>query len=630
MRGARRECAARPLDPGDLSKRRRLTLPYEPPAQRAGKATEPAFDLIVLGSGIAGLTAALTASLAGATVLIIERDALFGGTSARSSGTVWMPDSPYLREAGVTGDRRAAERYLSGLVGARAPASHWQRLLDAGPVMLDELRRSAGVGFRPFMQAPDYRQDIEGAALGGRALEPLPFDGRLLGDDFVRLRAPIPELMLFGGMMLTRAEASELLRADRSASAMALAARLCGRYLRDRLQHARGTRLVMGNALTARLWHAARAHGAVLWTGRCCQSLVVTEGRVVGARMADDQGEDSAGRGSPPPVVGARATVLAGGGFPASAEWRERHLPKPLAVHTPAAPGCDGSSIALGLAAGGTLGESGLDNALWFPSSIRQRADGKTAVYPHIVLDRGKPGLIAVDSHGRRFVDEAVSYHEFVRAMYARDAVPAWLVCDRRFIARYGLGLIRPRTPSLRRHVASGYLHEAATITALADTIGVSADQLRRTVERHNEFARHGVDADFGKGSNVYDRAAGDPRVRPNPCLGPIRSAPFYALAVHPTPLGTSLGLRADDNGRVLAGNGSPVDGLYVCGNDMQSAFGGEYPGAGGQLAQAMTFGWLAARHALGQPFDPDRRAQPVTPDANDRTTRRPRTGAQA
>ena len=173
--------------------------------------------------------------------------------------------------------------------------------------------------------------------------------------------------------------------------------------------------------------------------------------------------------------------MLAGGGFPASAAWRARHLPAPVAEHTPAAPGCDGSTLELALAVGAVLGPSGPDNALWFPSSLATRADGSTAVYPHIVLDRAKPGLIAVDAGGRRFVNEAVSYHEFVRAMYRAEppCVPAWLICDRDFIRRYGLGLIRPRTPSLRRYVASGYLRAAPTIAGLAEQLGAAGGEPR-------------------------------------------------------------------------------------------------------------------------------------------------------
>ena len=294
-----------------------------------------------------------------------------------------------------------------------------------------------------------------------------------------------------------------------------------------------------------------------------------------------------------------RGVVLAGGGFPANAAWREKHLPSPVARHTPAYEGCVGSTIQLGRQAGGALGSSGTDNALWFPSSVAKRADGSTAVYPHIVLDRGKPGLVAVGKAGKRFVDEAVSYHEFTRAMYRTANVPAWLVCDRRFVWKYGLGMIRPVTPRLAPFVESGYLHASDSIEGLARAIGVDAAGLSETVRRHNEFARTGVDVDFDKGGNAYDRGNGDAAHEPNPCIGPIGKGPFHAVCVEPTPLGTSLGLRTDVDAQVCDADGAAIPGLYAVGNDMHSVMGGEYPGAGAQLGPGMTFGYLAARHAV-------------------------------
>ncbi len=301
--------------------------------------------------------------------------------------------------------------------------------------------------------------------------------------------------------------------------------------------------------------------------------------------------------------VGARrGVVLAGGGFPASAELRERYLPTPTAQHTAAHEGCTGDTLHLGQAAGGALGPLGEDNALWFPSSVARRKDGSTAVYPHIVLDRAKPGLVAVNAEGRRFVNEAVSYHEFTRAMYRAHrqtpCIPAWLVCDRRFLWKYGLGMVRPLTLRVAPHVRRGYLQRADSIAALAERIGVDPAGLAETVAAQNAAARSGVDAAFHKGETIYDRSNGDPRHAPNPCLGPIAKPPFYAVAVVPTPLGTSLGLRTDTDARVLDGAGRPIPGLYACGNDMHSPFGGEYPGAGAQLGIGMAFGYLAALHA--------------------------------
>jgi 3-oxosteroid 1-dehydrogenase len=302
-------------------------------------------------------------------------------------------------------------------------------------------------------------------------------------------------------------------------------------------------------------------------------------------------------------VEATHGIVLAGGGFPASPELRERYFPKPVAKYTSAYEGCTGDTLLLAQEIGASLGPLGEDNSFWFPSSVAMRKDGSTAVFPHIVLDRAKPGLIAVNSEGRRFCDEGLSYNKFVRAMYRshRDvpSIPAWLICDRRFVWKYGLGMIRPLTIVLKRFVDRGYLHVEDSVGALARKIGVDVDGLVETVEIHNEFARTGVDTDFDKGGNVYDRAYGDPEHLPNPCLGPINRPPYCAVAVLPTPLGTSLGLLTNSHAKVLERSGQSIRGLYACGNDMQNIFGGEYPGPGAQIGPGMVFGYIAAKHAL-------------------------------
>jgi succinate dehydrogenase/fumarate reductase flavoprotein subunit len=295
--------------------------------------------------------------------------------------------------------------------------------------------------------------------------------------------------------------------------------------------------------------------------------------------------------------------VLAGGGFSASAQWRTRYLPSPTPQYTRAAEGSTGDTISLAQAVGGTLSEPRDDNAFWFPSSIGRRKDGSTAVFPHI-WDRAKPGIVAVNADGRRFVDESVSYHRFTRAMYASNSttpsVPAWLVIDSRALDRYGLGMIRPKLPKayLRKYVKSGYLHRGASIRELAGKIGVDPDGLQRTVSDNNRFASTGVDEEFGKGTSPFGLQYGDPNNKPNPNLGPIEQAPFYAMALVPTPLGTSLGLRTNADAQVLDVTGTPVPGLYAAGNDAASMSASEYPGAGCQVGAGLIFGYVAARRA--------------------------------
>lgn len=552
-------------------------------------------DLLVAGSGAGGMGAAVVGAQEGLSVVVLEKTELLGGTTARSAGTVWMPGHRWQPDPAA--DTAAARRYLDELVGDRAPRELRTAYLTQVPAVLDYLEQ-LGVGFRHSRTVVDYHPEIEGSGVG-RALEPHTFDGRALGAaHFGRVRPPIPEFALFKGtLMVRRAEFDELLTIfDGSPSGVATAGRLGVRWAADRLRHPRGTRLTMGNALVANLYHQLLRRSGDVWFGARATGLVTDDtGRVTGAVVT---------HGSRTVRVAARrGVVLAAGGFPASPELRALHLPEPTPLFTPAGEGATGDSFTLAEAVGGVLSESRDENALWFPSSVGRRPDGSTAVFPHI-WDRGKPGIVAVNAAGRRFVDESVSYHRFTRAMYASHktvpTVPAWLVIDSVALSAYGLGMIRPHTPKFRlaKYTRSGYLRTGATIRQLALATGVDPDGLESTVSAHNRFAATGVDEEFGKGRSPYGRQFGDPAHRPNVNLGPIARAPFYAVAVLPTPLATARGLRVDTHARVLDARGEPVPGLYACGNDAVSPMASEYPGAGCQVGAALTFGCLAARHA--------------------------------
>lgn len=554
-------------------------------------------DLLVLGSGAGGLGAAVVGANEGLQVLVLEKSEFVGGTTAYSAGTCWIPDNRFQRADGVTDDAEAARGYLDALVGDRSPRRMRETYLRRGTEMIDYLDE-IGVRFWPSKKVVDYHPELPGAGMGGRALESVTFDGRRLGRaSFRRVRGPVPEFALFGGtLMLRRAEVNELLTIyEGSLRSVPLAFRLGLRWAIDRLRFRRGTRLAMGNALVANLFCQLLARGADVWFSADTTELLGERGRVEGACVTY--------RGRRLRVRARRGVVLAGGGFAASAEHRMQHLPAPTARFTRAAEGATGDTLALGQSVGGALGSPHDDNAFWFPSSVGRRRDGSTAVFPHI-WDRAKPGLVAVNDAGRRFTDEAVSYHRFTRAMYASHeavpTIPAWLVVDSRTLTKYGLGMVRPHLPALlrKKYEATGYLVTARTVRELAAAIGVDSSGLEQTIADNNRYARTGRDEQFGKGENPFDRQYGDQEHQPNPNLGPIEVPPYYAIAVVPTPLGTALGLRTDPEARVLTESGTPVEGLFACGNDADSVMAAEYPGAGCQVGSALTFGYIAARHA--------------------------------
>jgi len=344
----------------------------------------------------------------------------------------------------------------------------------------------------------------------------------------------------------------------------------------------------MGNALCAALLHECLQRQVAL----ALRTKVISIEAIgqLGHRLKLSSSGDSR------TLTAARGLIFAGGGFSGNESARRQHMPEPTPEFTAAFEGADGSSQALARMLGAQLGPSCEHNAWWFPSSVVPRGDGSRGVFPHIIMDRAKPGLIAVNRDGQRFTNEGASYHQFARAQYAAGAIPCWLVCDAAFVRRYGLGAVRPGGFGLRRAIDSGYLTRAGSLPELAALIKVNPAGLARSAQRMTQFAASGEDEDFGKGSDSLSRQNGDADYHgPNPCLGPVTTGPFYAIAVAPADLGTSRGLLTDTNARLLDDRDNPVPGLYACGNDMQSIMGGQYPAPGVTLGPVMTFGYLAA-----------------------------------
>jgi succinate dehydrogenase/fumarate reductase flavoprotein subunit len=556
------------------------------------------YDLVVVGAGAAGLAAASTGAAQGHRVLLVEHSDRIGGTSAISGGMVWIPANYKMLELGIEDDDEMVRRYIGQTVSAAGHDARMAAFLRHGDAAIRYLEAHTALKLRPVRRYPDYYPDVPGATAGGRVLEPLPFDGHELGKDFALLRDPLPEFTLFGGMMISREDIPKLRRVGKSAGATWHMFRLILRYASQRLHSHRGTSLVLGNALVARLFKSVRELGVDIALNASVDQLVLEAGSVVGLRVKVDGGERQ---------IRARSVVLATGGISHDPGLREGFVPasagqRSATVNTHAKQG--GVRIARTAGAAMSPPSHGVDDALafWVPVSCWQRDDGSTAMFPHTVTDRAKPGLIAVDRYGKRFVNEAVSYHEFVRAQlrHGDSAIPAWLICDGRFLWKYGLGRVRPFTLSTRREVASGYLKKARGLDELADRIGVARAALRETVERFNAGAREGRDDAFGRGGDIYQRHLGDGDHKPNPCVAAIEHAPFYAVAVFPADLGMAAGLCTDEHARVLRADGTPIDGLYACGNDMHSVMNGAYPGPGITLGPALVFGVIAAHHALG------------------------------
>lgn len=551
------------------------------------------YDLIVIGAGGAGMAAALFAAIDGLKVLLLEKTEFVGGTTALSAGTIWIPNTPHAATVGTQDSVAQATQYLDSVVGSHADPALRAAFLEHGPTALAVLERKTHVKVRPYARHPDYESDLAGARLCGRALEPLPYDGRLLGAQFSLLRPPIPEFTVLGGMMVDRTDINHLLAMTKSWQSLRHASAIIMRHARDRLRHSRGTRLVMGNALIGRLLRSLLERDVTIMTEVTLESLDRSADRISGVTLTQ--------RGQRHRFSSRAGVILTSGGFNRHAQLRSQLLP-PTPAYTPGAPGHTGEALALALAEGAHIGSKNWQNAFWAPVSVRQRKDGSRAVFPHFVMDRAKPGTLVVNQAGQRFLNESTSYHRFGAAMHAAHqqspSIPAFLIADRSALRKYGLGMVRPGARGLQAFIDDGYLVTAATLPDLAVKLGIDAEALTATVKRFNSFAQDGSDPDFGRGMTEYQRNIGDPTVQPNPNLGPLSEAPYYAVRLYPGDIGASAGLVADAQARVLDGAGQPIAGLFVAGNDMNSIMGGTYPGPGITIGPALTFAYIAATQA--------------------------------
>ncbi|RFO97238.1 FAD-binding dehydrogenase [Rhodoferax lacus] len=555
-------------------------------------------DLLVLGSGAGALSAAVTAAHLGLKVLVVEKDPQYGGTTAWSGGWMWIPRNPLALKGGLAEPIEKPLSYLRHELGARFDEVRVLAFLENGPRMVRFFQEHTALQFIDGNAIPDFHGRTPDAAMGGRSLCAAPFDGRRL-KTIRKLKPPLHETTFHGMGIASGADLRHFLNALRAWPSFVHVTRRVLRHVRDLLLHGRGMHLVNGNALVAGLAQSAFDKGVEIRVNTPALRLIEEDGRVCGAVVLQEGVETT--------LRARRGVVIATGGFPHDPQRKSALLP-----HDPdgrqhfsaASRGNTGDGLRMAEAAGGVVATDLRQAAALAPVSLVPRADGSVAHFPHLI-ERGKPGLIAVTRRGRRFTNEADSYHDFMQgllaALPAGEPVEAWLVVDHRFIRRWGLGAVKPAPVPLRAMLANGYLQRGQTLTELAQRCGIDAPNLQATVARYNTQAVTGWDADFAKGQTAYNRMQGDAtHAGANPCMAPLGDGPYYAVRVVAGSLGTFAGLRCNAQAQVLDADGQPIAGLYAGGNDLSSIMGGNYPSGGITLGPAMTFGFIAAHHAAG------------------------------
>ena len=544
---------------------------------------EQTYDVVVVGAGGAGMTAALAAAHHGLDTVLIEKSAYFGGSTARSGGGVWIPGNQALKDAGQVeaDDAEQARTYLDAIVGDVVPKERRDAFLARGPEVMDLLQQKTPVRFKWVPEYSDYLPEQPGGRPRGRSVEPIPMDGRILGAELDRLHPPYAKAP--ANLIVTQADFRKISLGLRTLRGPLTMMRV---IIKRTINTLRGRRMfAMGNALSISLRKGLMDADVPVLYDTALTGLVVEGGRVVGVRAEHEGGEV---------VIRARRGVILGsGGFEQNDALREKYLPAPTeAAWSTGAASNTGAGIEAGVAIGAAID---LMNDAWWGPTIPLPSG------PWFCLaERNLPGSIIVNSAGQRFMNEALPYVEATHAIYDGEAtgvshVPAWLVMDQRYRNRYLFAGLSPRMPFPGRWYKSGTVRKAGSLDKLAAEIDVPADALAETVRRFNGFAESGIDEDFHRGESAYDRYYADPRVKPNPSLHSIDQGPFYAVKIVPGDLGTKGGIVTDESARALRPDGSVIEGLYAAGNCSSAVMGNTYAGPGATIGPALTFGYLAA-----------------------------------
>lgn len=561
-------------------------------------ATETSCDVVVVGSGGGGFAAAITARKLGLSVVMVEKDKVFGGTTARSGGALWIPDNHRSRAAGYEDSIETARTYLREEIGNFYDSDRIEAYLQNGPKMAEFFERETEVEFFAY-GLPDYHSNLPGGGQGGRPMVCVPYDGRNLGANLKKLRPPLREIT-FAGMMFSgsQEELKHFFNFAKSPKSFAYVTKLFTKNLWQMMRHGRTVQLKGGNALIARLAKTAFEIGIDIRLSSPARELIIEDGAVRGVVIDTPTGRQR--------IRAAKGVVLAAGGFPHDPDMRKRffpHDPDGTMTRSPASEGNTGDGLRLAESAGGALRSDLFQPAALMPVSEPILEGGRKGAFPHLI-DRYKPGMIAVNRHGLRFCNESNSYHDFCDAVIrmGEGADPGvFIVCDHKALRKYGLGFAKPFPVPFRHQIRNGYLKTGKNVRDLAAAIGVPAEALEKTIATYNEGARRGEDPAFGRGSSAYNRFLGDTEHQPNPSVAPLEEGPFYAVRVRVGTIGTYAGISTNARAQVIDGKGEPIAGLYAAGNDNASVLGGYYPGPGITLGPAFTFGYLAAHHMAGR-----------------------------
>lgn len=548
-----------------------------------------ACDVLVVGSGAAGMAAALKAASQGLSVIVAEKEQYFGGTTAISAGWAWVPGNRAGTAAGDT--REEVESYLRHLAPDTYNADGVAQFLDAVPEALDFFERETDVQFVYPEKAPDYQMDLPGARLGGRAILPKDTDARILGDKRLLMQPYMSSYTVFGYMPQVGPDINEFFHVNQSVKSFVYVAKKLLRTWFDAARYRRPVLRSNGNALMTLMVKSALDAGVRMWNNAPVLSLTRgDDGAVTGAVL----GGDHAVR-----VEARLGVILAAGGFSGDAELRRRYFPHDGDDHFTPTVGHGGDAARLALSAGGVIDDGVSSVGSWAPVTVFRYRDGRQRLFPHLRAI-GLPGLIAVDRHGRRFGNEALSYHDFGGAMIRHSAGEektfGYVIGDAKAMHKYGIGYAKPWPMPRGYFYKMGYLVRGETLEELAGKLGIDADGLRDTVARFNADAAAGVDTEFGRGSTEYNHFRGDLEHRPNPNLAPLDKGPFYAAKIQMGDLGTFAGIAVDRDNVVVTEEGTPIPGLFAVGAAARSVFGGGYPGYGSHIGAALVFGYRAGR----------------------------------